>query len=47
VRPEIVEFKDKLPATIFVRNVEYYPYHWHDTLEIVVVLKGSINLNHW
>ncbi|MGI6526171.1 MAG: AraC family ligand binding domain-containing protein [Caldicoprobacterales bacterium] len=29
---------------MFVRNVEYYPYHWHDTLEIVVVLKGSINL---
>lgn len=44
MRPEIVEFKDKLPATMFVRNVEYYPYHWHDILEIVVVLKGSINL---
>ena len=47
MRPEIVEFKDKLPVTMFVKNVEYYPYHWHDTLEIVVVLKGSINLNHW
>ena len=23
-------------------RIEEYPYHWHDTLEIVVVLKGSV-----
>jgi AraC-like DNA-binding protein len=27
-----------------VRSVQQYPYHWHDTLEIMQVLKGTVNV---
>jgi uncharacterized protein YjlB len=44
MRPEKIEFIDGMPVTIFVRSVEHYPYHWHDTLEILQVLKGTVNI---
>lgn len=44
MRPEKIEFMDGMPVTIFVRSVEQYPYHWHDTLEIIQVLKGTVNI---
>lgn len=45
MRPEIIEFPNGLPVKIFARSVDQYPYHWHHTLEIVQVLKGSVNMN--
>jgi len=45
MRPEKIEFPNKIPVRAFVRCVEQYPYHWHDALEIVQVLKGSINIS--
>lgn len=45
MRPEKIEFVDKLPVRAFVRSVEEYPYHWHEALEIVQVLKGSVNIS--
>lgn len=44
MRPEIIEFENRIPVKAFVRSVEQYPYHWHDTLEIIQVLKGSVNI---
>ncbi len=45
MRPEIIEFVDKLPVRAFVRSVEEYPYHWHEALEIVQVFKGSVHIS--
>lgn len=45
MRPEIIEFPNKMPVKAFVRSIEQYPYHWHDALEIVQVLKGSVNIS--
>ncbi len=45
MRPKTFEFSDGIPVKVFVRCVEQYPYHWHDTLEIVQVQKGSVNIN--
>lgn len=45
MRPEIIEFPHGLPVNVFARCVEEYPYHWHNTLEILQVLKGTVNMN--
>lgn len=45
MRPEKIEFTNKIPVRAFLRCVEQYPYHWHDTLEIVQVLKGWANIS--
>lgn len=44
MRHETIEFSDGLPVKVFARCMEQYPYHWHNTLEIVHVLKGSVNI---
>jgi AraC-like DNA-binding protein len=44
MRPEIIEFHNGLPARAFVRASNKCPYHWHDALEIVQVLKGTVNI---
>lgn len=44
MRPETIEYNNGLPVNACVRRVEQYPYHWHDALEIVQVLEGSVNI---
>ncbi|MCG9967079.1 helix-turn-helix transcriptional regulator [Pelotomaculum terephthalicicum JT] len=44
MRPETVEFHNGLPVRAFVRGGNQTPYHWHDALEIVQVLKGPVNI---
>lgn len=44
MRPETIEFHNGLPVRAFVRAGNQTPYHWHDALEIVQVLKGSVNI---
>ena len=44
MRPESIEFHNGLPVRAFVRAGNQYPYHWHEALEIVQVLKGSVNI---
>lgn len=43
MRPEKIEFHNGLPVRAFVRACSHLPYHWHDALEIMQVLKGSVN----
>lgn len=45
MRPQKIEYHDGLPVKAYVRRLEQYPYHWHDSLEIVQVLKGSVNVS--
>nr|WP_157137157.1 helix-turn-helix transcriptional regulator [Desulfosporosinus youngiae] len=44
MRPEKIEFENGISVKAYVRGCQY-PYHWHDTLEIIQVLKGSINID--
>lgn len=44
MRPEIIEFADDLPVKAYMRNVELCPYHWHDALEIIMVLEGQATI---
>ncbi len=41
---EKINFKEELPISITVGNYYEHPIHFHDELEIVYLLKGSINM---
>lgn len=42
MRPEKFVFQNGVPVKAFVRSVAQYPFHWHQTLEIMKVLKGKV-----
>lgn len=37
-------YKDELPVNVVVANIEEYPIHFHDDMEVVYVLEGSVVL---
>ncbi|MFV0518090.1 MAG: AraC family transcriptional regulator [Aminipila sp.] len=37
-------FREELPINVTTAHIEEYPAHFHDDLEIVYVLEGSVNL---
>ena len=41
---ERITFKSELPVNVLVADIEEYPIHFHDELEMVFVLKGHIKL---
>ena len=41
---EKIMYKDELPINVITANIEEYPIHFHDDMEVVYVLEGSINL---
>ncbi|HHW11114.1 MAG TPA: hypothetical protein GXX29_14215 [Firmicutes bacterium] len=43
--PEIINYPSDLPIKAVVWSVGHYPYHWHDALEVVYILRGSITIN--
>ena len=44
LRPEVFEFKKNMPVIAYVASGCLYPYHWHNTLEIIRVLSRSVNI---
>lgn len=44
MRKEYVEYIKDLPINIYLANIMEYPIHWYDAVEILFVLKGSIDL---
>ncbi len=40
---EIINFDD-LPVRVLIHKVEKYKLHWHRSIEIILVLKGSVRL---
>ncbi|MDD3654385.1 MAG: AraC family transcriptional regulator [Desulfotomaculaceae bacterium] len=42
MRPEMINFTNEIPVKAYVRAGCQYPYHWHNTLEVLQVLKGSV-----
>ena len=41
---ENIVYKEDLPVNCFVMNIEEYPIHFHNDLEVVYVLQGSVRL---
>ena len=44
MRKEYVEYMKDLPITIRLANIMEYPIHWKNSIEILFVLKGSIEV---
>jgi xylan 1,4-beta-xylosidase len=42
---EIIEMNKELPIHIFLHSVDYVTNHWHDSIEIIFVLKGKVNVS--
>lgn len=43
-RYENIEHDSKIPIKIFTHTLEQFPYHWHEDMEILFVLKGTIEV---
>ncbi|MBQ1352657.1 MAG: helix-turn-helix transcriptional regulator [Firmicutes bacterium] len=41
---EKIAYKDELPVNVITANIKEYPIHFHDEIEVVFVLSGSISL---
>lgn len=41
MRPEMLEYTGDLPVRARVLSISEYPYHWHDAIEIIMVLEGQ------
>jgi hypothetical protein len=39
---EQIDHSDILPAKVFVTSIENSGFHWHNDVEIILVLKGSV-----
>lgn len=44
---EAIEHDKKFPAKIFVTSIGLSSYHWHYDYELLLVLKGAVNLSIW
>lgn len=44
MRKEYVEYMKDLPINIFLANIMEYPIHWQDSIQILFVLKGNIDV---
>lgn len=42
---ETIEYQDGLPIKMFVHSVSEIALHWHNDIEIIFVIKGSVNVN--
>ncbi|MGG7056806.1 helix-turn-helix domain-containing protein [Clostridium tertium] len=45
MRREYVSYPFDSPIKISYANIKEYPIHWHNSIEILYVLRGSINVN--
>ena len=41
---ETIEHSNRLPIKIFTHTISNFPYHWHEDVEILFVLKGDVEL---
>lgn len=44
MRREYINYPSDLPVTISYATIKEYPIHWHNSVEIIFVLKGRINI---
>ena len=44
MRKEYVSYNDNIPVKVELLNIKEHPIHWHDAIELLMVLKGSIEV---
>jgi AraC-like DNA-binding protein len=44
MRKEYVEYMKDLPINIFLANIMEYPIHWQDSIQVLFVLRGTIDV---
>ena len=44
MRKEYIKYPFDLPIKISYLNIKNYPIHWHNSMEIIYVLKGSLHI---
>lgn len=44
MRPQKIQFDNHMPIQIWFREINHIPYHWHETLEIILVQHGHIHI---
>ncbi|HEY5563712.1 MAG TPA: helix-turn-helix domain-containing protein [Clostridiaceae bacterium] len=44
MRKEYVSYMNDLPINITLESISDYPIHWHNSIEIIFVLEGNINV---
>lgn len=44
MRKEYVNYSDNVPVKVKLLNIKEHPIHWHDSIELLMVLKGSIEV---
>lgn len=45
MRKEYVNYMAGMPITMSLMNIKQYPIHWHDSIEIIFVLKGRVSVS--
>lgn len=45
MRKEYVNYNNELPVIVSLETITDYPVHWHNSIEILFVLKGTINVD--
>ena len=45
IRREYITYPPDSPIKITYANIKEYPIHWHNSIQILYVLRGSINVN--
>ncbi|MGF7058881.1 helix-turn-helix domain-containing protein [Brassicibacter mesophilus] len=45
MRKEYVNYMAGMPITMSLINIKQYPIHWHDSIEIIFVLKGRVSVS--
>ena len=44
MRKQYINYPNDLPIKISCLSIKNYPIHWHNSIEIIYVLKGSLNI---
>ncbi|AWI06239.1 helix-turn-helix domain-containing protein [Clostridium drakei] len=44
MRKKYITYPSDMPVSISLENVINYPMHWHNSIEIIYVLKGKLNI---
>ena len=45
MRKQYINYPPNIPVNISYYNIKYYPTHWHNSIEIIYVLEGSLNIS--
>lgn len=44
MRREYINYMDNLPIKVELASIKEYPIHWHESIELLMVIKGNVNV---